>query len=253
MSVLSSSEVLTVAERARRSDAGQVRLTGRDAAALEWIEDQRAIDVVDLEYLLGALAGRERVGKQRVYEIVKRWERLGLATRKRWETTASGERLSRAYVEVTQRGSREYAGGREVQPVAVSQVPHALGVSRVRLRYERTGWAWTSERTLAAAEWRGHRPDGLATSPKGSIEAVEVELHAKTPERLGRIVRDLRVDQRFGAVRYWCGSDAVRRAVEAAAGRAASEGGDVVDRVAAGLVQGREIRARLMPERPEDE
>lgn len=241
-----SEAVSMSAERARRSDAGQVRLTGRDAAALEWIEDQRAVDVEDLEFLLGALGGRERVGKQRVYEIVRRWERLGLATRKR-------SPFGGAYVEVTQKGAREYAGGREVQPVSVSQIPHALGVSRVRLRYERTGWSWTSERTLAAAQWRGHRPDGLATSPKGAVEAVEVELHAKTPERLAQIVRDLRTDQRFDAVRYWCKEDAVRRAVEAASAKQAGEGGDVVDRVKAGMVKGREVRARLMPMRPEDE
>lgn len=79
----------------------------------------------------------------------------------------------------------------------------------------------SEERPLASARLAQHgreglhRPDLAVVTCSGTI-AVEVELSIKAPRRLEAIMRAWRRAEHVAEVRYLCGSDAVRRAVDRA-------------------------------------
>lgn len=249
---------MTESVRQRRSDAGTIRLMPRDIQALTFIEDMRAIYDSDLAILLERIGGRA-VGLDACRAVVRRWERLGLATSAR--ILVGGPRV----IQVTQAGARLVAGDVSVTPVAVSQIEHTCLVARLRLVYEaeHAGVRWTSERRLIrdgwtriltdgtsrTDPWSGHRPDAIATSADSAgvelHEAVEVELHAKSGTITDEIVTKLMTDPRLDAVAYWCGDDGV-------ADHVARRFKAVRDEVAAGKRHGRfdsrPVRLDVLPD-----
>ena len=221
------------AGRRPRVDAGSVRLTARDLAALSWLADMKAIYEPDVAALVaglpaapGAVAGY-RPSPRAVRFLLSRWRRAGVAEPQR--LVAGRSRI----VRVTTRGAALIGvdGFRETAEVTAY---HQCEVSRLRLWLESRPSpslgqlvGWESERAFRAdldalglsrrgeaERERMHVPDGVATYERGERVAVEVERAVKAPARLARIVEQLLTD--YPVTLYAVASGEVRRAVLAA-------------------------------------
>jgi hypothetical protein len=180
--------------RRRRSDAGDLRCSGRDLELLSTIGEQYALSLPQLARLMGRSLHAARW-------LRSRWERAGWA---RGRAVLVGQPV---FVWLTRRGQRvagsEYALWRP-NPGALA---HIAAVTEVRLwvtqRHPQA--AWVCERELAReAQYAGtggqHRPDGLVVLD-GRELPVEVELSHKRPVRRERIMRELVA--RYGQAVYF--------------------------------------------------
>jgi hypothetical protein len=210
-------------ERARRSDAGTVEATQRDAEALSWIAEQYTVRDDVLAVLLGRLGAadprrraEDRVGLPTVRHAARRWVRAGWATRRRaldhtWTLpTAGGYRLAG----IEPRGGPEAGEDAVVMDpwtLRMRQLGHVHAVAIVRLWVEgdlAAGQRWISERQLrreARAETRGtilrHIYDGAIEGRDGQRVGVDVELTLKSPAMFREAV-ERPVSERFVRALY---------------------------------------------------
>jgi endonuclease YncB( thermonuclease family) len=233
--------------RRTRSDAGTVRLTVRDLAALAWLADMKAIYETDLAVLLARVSDRQRSGLRAARYVLSRWQRAGVAEARK--LVAGRPRI----VRLSARGAAlvDVAGFRETAEVTAY---HQCEVSRLRLWLEARPSPtlgqlthWESERMfradldalgLARRGERGrdrvHVPDGVATYASGDRVAVEVERSVKAPVRLAGILEQLMTD--YPVTLYAVASGEVRRAVtnaERAARRSLAQRQLSADRIGA--------------------
>jgi hypothetical protein len=178
----------------RRSDAGTIRLTGRDIAGLVLCGEMQGTPY-DL------LAGYLDVRDDRLRAIVARWRKAGYAQTGRLGPGPAWLWLTRSGLAVT---GLHYAAGTP----SLGRLAHLRAVLAVRLSLEageawETGHAhWRSERRLRAAMSgrvpSGHVPDaevswpGIPGSPyAGERWAIEAELTPKPLARTATIMRAL--------------------------------------------------------------
>jgi hypothetical protein len=239
--------------RRPRSDAGTVRLTGRDLAALGWLADMKAIYEADLGVLVGrypapadAVSGH-RPSPRAVRFLLARWQRVGVAEVRR--LIADRPRI----VRLTRAGA-SLVGVTGFRETAEITAYHQCEVSRLRLVLEGRPSPslgvlthWESERMFRAdldalglsrrsetGRESVHVPDGVATYANGVRVAVEVERSVKAPARLVRIVEQLLTD--YPVTLYAVAGNEIRRAVlagERAARRALTQRQLSADRVGA--------------------
>jgi hypothetical protein len=178
-------------QRARRSDAGQVRLTQRDAAVLRFHGEQFGCPLSVVAELYG-------VGDRVARRHVARLERAGFASR----LTVAGQQ----WVVPTRPGLRFADLDYEVWQPRAWKLDHVEGVARLRLvlqaRYPDADW--TSERQIRS-RWansgaRVRFADGQLDLADGRRIGVELETHRKKRHEYEGIVRD--VDPDFDEV-WW--------------------------------------------------
>jgi hypothetical protein len=179
--------------RARRSDAGEVRLTGRDAAVLQFLGDQFGCPLSVVADLYG-------VGDRAARRHAARLERAGFAGR----LTVAGQQWM-----VPTRAGLRFAG-LDYQPWSPRawKLEHVEGVARLRLALGRRypDAVWTSERAIRS-RWansgaRVRFADGQLDLPDGRCIGVELETHRKKRHEYEAIVRD--VDPDFDEVWWFC-------------------------------------------------
>jgi hypothetical protein len=177
-----------------RSDAGVVRLTGRDVAGLLWCGEMYGVRADLLAAVLGCSGDVVR-------HLHVRWRRAGLV-----QTGPLGPGpwwcwLTRAGLDAC---GLPYAAYRP--PLGRLAHVHAAGCVRAALEdwdaWQRGGAWWRSERRVrwragSAAGRHGHVPDGEVLWPGdapdfgGQVWCVEVELTPKTAERTAGIMTGL--------------------------------------------------------------
>jgi hypothetical protein len=180
-------------KRAQRSDAGQVRLTTRDAAVLRFLGEQFGAPLAVVTDLYG-------VGDRVARRHVARLERAGLATR----MTVAGQQ----WVVPTRAGLRFADLDHDVWQPRAWKLEHVEGVARLRLaltaRYPDA--TWISERQIRS-RWansgaRVRYADGQLDLPDGRCIGIELETHRKKRHEYEGIVRD--VDPAFDEVWWFC-------------------------------------------------
>lgn len=188
-----------------RADAGIPRLTRRDVAAIEWLEDMRVVYETDLAVLLGRLSGRAgAVSPSAARNAIQRWRKLSLVNASK--LFAGEPRM----VWLTETGASVAGAGRWREP-GVGVLRHTALCARVRLWLEQRGLAgqavtgWVSERRWRqqhpdAIRHGAHVPDGLAVTEDGQTYAIEVEVSDKGPGRAMEIA--LRLTQSYARVVY---------------------------------------------------
>jgi hypothetical protein len=190
--------------RRRRSDAGELRCSGRDLELLSIVGEQYALSLPQLARLMGRSLHAARW-------LRSRWERAGWA---RGRAVLVGEPV---FVWLTRRGQRIAGSEYSLWRANPGALPHIAAVTEVRLwvaeRHPQA--AWVCERELAReAQLTGtrgrHRPDGLVVLD-GRELPVEVELSHKRPARRERIMRELVA--RYGQAFYFA-PDGPRQGLE---------------------------------------
>jgi hypothetical protein len=194
-----------VRELPRRSDAGRVRLSGRDVAGLILCGEQYAAPYDLLAAGLGVQDARLR-------GIVARWRKAGFV-----QTGTLGP--GPAWCWLTAAGMAACGLSYPPRPPALSRLAHVRAVLAARLWLE-TGQAWRdggawwrSERNIRAAlpsnVGAAHIADAeiawpsLDTCPyPGQTWAVEVELTPKPAARTSRIMNGLLSRPRYAQVVY---------------------------------------------------
>ena len=180
-------------KRARRKDAGQVRLTTRDAAVLRFLGEKFGAP-------LSVVAGLYGVGDRAARHNAERLQRAGLVSR----LAVAGQQ----WVVPTRAGLRFADLEHEVWQPRAWKLEHVEGVARLRLalatRYP--GAVWTSERAIRS-RWansgaRVRFADGQLDLPDGRCVGVELELHRKKRWEYAGIGRD--VDPAFDEVWWFC-------------------------------------------------
>lgn len=195
--------------RRRRFDAGTVRTTRRDVAALTWLAEQYAAPVPVLAGLLGCSASAAR-------KPIARWRRAG------W--VEAGPVDADVWVWPCATTAAEYLGWRSdrFRPT-LHRAAHLRAVAAVRLALcgpDLDGWV--SERVLTHGTGRHGPgqpvPDAVFVAD-GVRALVEVELTPKSPDRLRERLAALPdAARRFDAVRVrYYASDPAARAIERAA------------------------------------
>jgi hypothetical protein len=182
--------------RARRSDAGQIRLRPRDVEAITWLESMRVISEPELAVLLTRIAGRdEPLSESAARAVSSRWARAGLARRSRLLVATP------AFTWLTAAGAALVSADGYREP-GWPAMPHASAVARARLwleahpdpalRAEPGGWVserqWRTESRIGASV-PAYVPDGEMTNAAGQRVAVEVEI---APKGMTRTVDKLR-------------------------------------------------------------
>lgn len=183
-------------ERAKRSDAGTVRVTQRDYAALAWLSEMKAVYEPDLGVLFGRLAGGEVPKEGALRAVVRRWEKAGLARSQKLLMHAP------KIVRLLSGGAR-LAGEENWRETSEWTAYHQADTSRVRLWLESRHdlqhgrlVEWIGERAIRAnmaMDFQGatkdvHVPDGIAVFDDGTHAQVEVERNLKEQARLVRII-----------------------------------------------------------------
>jgi hypothetical protein len=211
--------------RRRRSDAGDLRCSGRDLELLSIVGEQYALSLPQLARLMGRSLHAARW-------LRSRWERAGWA---KGRAVLVGEPV---FVWLTRRGQRMAGSEYSLWRPNPGALAHIAAVTDVRLwvaeRHPRAGWV--CERELARESrltgTRGqHRPDGLVVLD-GRELPVEVELSHKRPARRERTMRELVA--RYGQAVYFA-PDGPRQGLEETARSIGSERVQVL-----GLPSGRE-------------
>lgn len=190
-------------QRARRSDAGTVRLTARDITGLTVVAQMYAAPY-DL------LAERLGVREARLRGILARWRRAGLA-----ETAMIT--AGPPWCWATPHGLAHLGYPWAYAPPALARLAHTRAVLACRMMieagdaYRQRGASWRPERAIRAAHpvmSGAHIPDGEIIWPAsgdgpGESWAVEVELTPKTLTRTTRIIAGL-LSQPYARVIYLC-------------------------------------------------
>ncbi len=201
----------------RRSDAGLIRLTGRDAAGLCLAAEQYAAPYDLLGAALGAPPARLRA-------ITARWRHAGYA---RTQVLAPGP----AWCWLTPAGMTACGYPWQAAPPPLARLAHIRAVLAARLWASSIPeWAagqagWSCERAIRSANpGTGHLPGAevlwpsLPGSPHaGQAWAIEVELTPKPAARVTRIISGLLSGQYHQVV--YLASPAARPVVERAAAR----------------------------------
>lgn len=182
------------------------QLTPRDRLCLCWIALQYAIRFDQLQVLLfrhtpeqdryKRKPGADRVSLDRTYEIIKKWQALGLIEKK---IILHGDKL---WIWLSRAGLRQaqmpfnYSGA----PSSI-RLSHLYYINQVRLAVEakRPDDLWQSERQIrkelppvVKGESQPHMPDALLTNTtNGKIMVIEVECHAKTDGETEDDLRDI--------------------------------------------------------------
>jgi hypothetical protein len=176
--------------RARRSDAGQVRLTDRDARVLRWLGEQFGAPLG----VVGELYGVEgRAARQNAARL----ERAGFASR----TAVGGQQ----WLVPTRAGLRLAGLEYEAWAPRIFKLDHVQAVGRLRLKLEAQypEATWTSERAIRS-RWAGSGARVRFADGQLDFEVtcvgVELELHRKHPRDYEGIAAD--VDPAFDQV-WW--------------------------------------------------
>jgi hypothetical protein len=178
-------------QRARRSDAGQVRLTQRDAAVLRFHGEQFGCPLSVVADLYG-------VGDRVARRHVARLERAGFASR----LTVAGQQ----WVVPTRPGLRFADLDSEVWQPRAWKLDHVEGVARLRLvlqaRYPGCRLDQRAADPVPVGQQRGpvRFADGQLDLADGRCIGVELETHRKKRHEYEGIVRD--VDPDFDEV-WW--------------------------------------------------
>lgn len=194
-----------------------VSLTARDECVVSWLADVGMASVDDVALLLGYFGGRgEPVSKQLASRWFRRMSEAQLVGR-----IAPWTGRSMIAFPMPALGGRVPSTARLFGQTA----RHEALVAGVSARVIAGGGVWEPIRFEHTPGRRGRRPheaDGYEVDvTTGERVAVEVELSAKSPERLAKIVKEhaQRVERgEYRAVRYVCterAARAVARAVEA--------------------------------------
>ena len=196
---------LTQHSAARRTDAGSVRLSGRDVAGLLLCAEHYAAP-----YDLLALALAVRPARLR--GVVARWRAAGYA-----QTGTLGP--GPAWCWLTGAGMAACGLGYPARPPALARLAHIRAVLAARLWLEAgQAWSggqawWRSERRiragLASNAGAAHLPDAEICWPSvedspyaGQVWAIEVELTPKPLPRTARIMAGLLSPPRYAQVVY---------------------------------------------------
>lgn len=236
-------------ERNTRSDKGSFKLKSRDVQVLTWVGQMYAVRFDILRRLLSReidtvqqeraykyhlervkeegkeleLPDEKLLAESTVYLVLRRWKSAGLV-----ETAqiVGGEPI---YIWLTQKGI-ETVGlpFRAIRP-SLSLIKHIHAVTKVRLRLEEIhpDGIWTSERELTRRVNRlneqerkkiDHIPDGELDLPNGKKLVIEVELSAKTDQRVSSIMLGLRrryeMQVNNNIAIYYFVNDATKPAIE---------------------------------------
>jgi hypothetical protein len=193
--------------RRRRSDAGDLRCSGRDLELLSIVGEQYALSLPQLARLMGRSLHAARW-------LRSRWDRAGWA---RGRAVLVGQPV---FVWLTRRGQRIAGSEYSLWRPNPGALAHIAAVTEVRLwiAQRHPHASWVCERELAReARLTGtagqHRPDGLVVLD-GHELPIEVELTHKRPARRERIMRELVA--RFGQAVYFA-PDGPRQGLEESA------------------------------------
>ena len=199
--------------RRRRSDAGELRCSGRDLELLSIVGEQYALSLPQLARLMGRSLHAARW-------LRSRWERAGWA---QGRAVLVGEPV---FVWLTRRGQRVCSSEHSLWRPNPGALAHIAAVTDVRLwvaqRHPRAEWVCERELSREAhlAGTRGqHRPDGLVVLDARELP-VEVELSHKRPARREQIMRELVA--RYGQAVYFA-PDGPRQRLEETARSIGSE------------------------------
>jgi hypothetical protein len=201
------------AARARRSDAGDLRCSGRDLELLSIVGEQYALSLPQLARLMGRSLHAARW-------LRSRWERAGWA---QGRAVLVGQPV---FVWLTRRGQR--IAGSQYSPWRPNPgaLAHIAAVTEVRLwvaqRHPHASWVCERELAREAQLMRTgaqHRPDGLVVLDERELP-VEVELSHKRPARRERLMRELVA--RYGQAVYFA-ADGPRQQLEETARSIGSE------------------------------
>lgn len=207
----------------QRSDQGP-RLTERDMACLQWIAQQYAIRLDQLQRLLlrytpeadrGKVRdGADRLSKERTYRTLARWEALGLIE---FANILDGEPR---WVWLTAKCLREIGSPLRYNRPSAVRLRHLYWTNQVRLWVEsrRPADRWKSEREIKAehlprelGEHQEHLPDAILYAANGRISAIEVELEPKAAQQLQAIVAEL--ESQYSSILYFISMAAQRQLV----------------------------------------
>ena len=230
-------------QRAKRSDAGIARQTGRDAVLMEWMAHMYGVPIDLLQHHLG-------VGDVRMRDLVRRWVGAG------WMRKGSVD-AGAPWLWPVRNIQNQFLGWetKEWAPRPTTAA-HTRAVAAVRMHqmgFDLT--RWVSERDLLHEHgWRlkdeivSHMPDGVEILPDGSKVMIEVELTAKTRTRYveernqfnnaGGLIQDIQLrasDLGCSRIAYWCAPNVLPLVKEAV-----------------GEYQSRRDRERRQATRPED-
>ena len=194
--------------RARRADAGSVRVSARDVELLRIVGEQYAVTLPQLATMMDCSGHAARW-------LRARWERAGWA---KGRALLVGEPV---FVWLTRRGQTLAGIDYSVWRPNAGMLAHIATVTDVRLhvldRHPAAEWVCERElhRELAGAPGgrQRHRPDGLVVID-GREVAVEVELTLKRRARIEQIMTELVA--RYGSITYFA-APAPRRALTAVA------------------------------------
>lgn len=195
--------VETAGPRPRR-DKGTTRIGTRDLAALRWVGEQYAARADQLARLLRG--GERPLSEGATRAVLRRWERLGVATHERILAQEPG------WVWLTNRGLRAVALPWKGWTPSPGALEHVFRVNEIRMYIQRRdpARAWTGERQLRfeapSEEHRRQVPDGVVDLPDGARIAVEVELTVKAINRYPEIID--RLLRAYPAVWYFCRAQA---------------------------------------------
>jgi hypothetical protein len=206
--------------RVRRSDAGLIRFTRRDAAGLCLVAEQYAAPYD----LLGTAL---KVTPPRLRQVVARWRKAGYARSQVLATPGP------AWCWLTPAGTAACGYPWPADPPALGRLAHLRAVLAARLwmtalpAWQRGHAEWRCERDLrpaAPGQPPGHLPDAEALWPSvdgspyaGQAWAIEVELTPKSSARTAAIIAGL-LDSPYAQVVYLA-SPAARPVVTRAAAR----------------------------------
>ncbi len=205
----------------QRSDTGP-RLTERDLACLQWIAQQYAIRLDQLQRLLlrytpqddreKVRTGADCLSKERTYRTLSRWERLHLIE---FGNILDGEPR---WIWLSAAGLREIGSGLRYNKPSAVRLRHLYWSNQVRLWVEsrRPADRWQSEREIKsthqareAGEHQEHLPDAILHAANGRISAIEVELEPKASRQLEAIVAELEAE--YTSILYFAAPAAQRQ------------------------------------------
>ena len=175
----------------------KAQITERDIQALGWLVEQRVASVSQVRRLLEQLSGRSFTDR-RTWQIIARWEAIGLAERWRvWH----GEQ---ALVWPTAQAANLAGLSRWRRP-GVGTLRHLVAVSEVRLQAAPHGGPrrWITESELRRTTATGvHLADGAWVDPNGSTVAIEVELTQHGKRRVESAIKSLLAEELGGRPRW---------------------------------------------------
>lgn len=208
---------VTERTRAKRSDAGKVRQTARDAQALEWLSEMYGAPVDVVASLLGTTTTA-------AVKAVARWQRAG------WVLSAYAD-SGPAWAWPTKKTAEAYLGFEVAEWVPrPSMTAHTRAVAVARLALAKPGDTWVSERRLLQSapkkelgKAQPYVPDAVLNRAEAGQWNVEVELTAKGVKRTRAVLQRAMTaataadaQGEDAGVLYVAGSSAVKTVVETA-------------------------------------